>query len=191
MEQVKVSRAEALDLLGDLLDIEPKDTTTLFGAHVERKRSVPKPKWQALGLIALFKETKCLHCGTIHRELNPLVLLHEQLVAHDGTIVKDQKTSNPLSANVAMDTLPDGVRTEVYMMAPIHFCYECMDTFKDNFLDLFKAQLKGAIQVEAAEVSSKLKAANEAKQAAESRLLQLAESWENPMSQFDSELGTE
>lgn len=186
-QQVKVTKAEALDLLGDLLDLEPTDKTSLFGEAVERKRSVPRPQWKSLGLVLIYKETLCLHCGTKHRELNPLVLLHEQLVAHDGSILKDQKTSNPLSTNIDINDFPAGIKTELYPMAPIHFCSNCIDGFKDDLPSLFKAQLKSTIQLEAAEVSSKLKAANEAKAAAEARLMQLAESWENPLTSFDEE----
>jgi len=186
-DKVSVTKAEALDLLGDLLDIDPKDKTSLFGETVERKRSTPRPQWKALGLIVLYKETLCLHCGTKHRELNPLVLLHEQLVAHDGSILKDQKTSNPMAIHIDLDQLPEGVQPDTYPMAPIHFCYECIDSFKSDIHSLFKAQMKSTIQLEAAEVSAKLKAANEAKASAEARLMQLADSWENPLTSFDEE----
>lgn len=187
-EQPKVTKAEAYDLLGDLLNLGPADSTSLFGDAVERKRSVPRPTWKAHGLVVLYKETQCLHCGTKHRELNPLVLLHEQLVAHDGQILRDQKTSNPLSIHINIDELPEGVKVDTYPMAPIHFCYECIESFKEDIHSLFKAQLKGTLQNEANEANAKLQAATNAKLKAEQRLMQLAESFEDPLNTFEGDI---
>lgn len=172
---MSMNKEQALDLLGDLIGIAPR--TDLFGETVKKAKPTPRPKWTPIAVVALYKTTRC-DCGAIHTEVNPLVMIHEQLIAADGRILSDQKTSNPDSVITNLpEALPSSV--EYYEMPEVHFCVDCVENLiQTDLLKLFRAQRKAEAIKESGEamlsaVDKKLKA-----EEAEKKLLQLAASLE-------------
>lgn len=178
-----MSKADAIDLLGDLMGIAPTDNTNLFGEERPKAPRKSAPKWQLSGLVLLYKSTTCNNCGTVHTEINPLVMAHEELVAHDGSIVKSQTTSDPALIHTKDFQLADlPTRTEYVQMRPISFCVECVESLAQKDLrSLFVTQKREAIVEAAVQTSTQLSDLNAKREQAEKTLLDLAASWENPM----------
>lgn len=183
-----MSKSDALDLLGDLLGQTPTDNTTLFGEERPKAKSKPRPQWKLSGITLLYKTTTCNCCGTVHTEINPLVMAREILTDADGNVTKEQATSNPAllhSKDFSLDDLP--TETKYIELRPVPFCVECVETLAATDLrQLFLSQQKAAIIESAVQTATELAGLNEQKAAAEARLLKLAESWEQDSpSSFD------
>lgn len=179
-----MTKSDAYDILGDLLGSAPTDNTTLFGDERPKTKAKPKPTWKLGGITLLYKTTKCNCCGTIHTEVNPLVMAHETMVDADGNVIKSQDTSNPallhsLDFNSLGDSLP--ISAKYLELSPIPFCIECVETLAASDLRaVFLSQQKQAIIDSAVKTATELAGLNEKKAAAEAQLLRLAEEWENP-----------
>lgn len=183
-----MSKAEAFDLLGDLLGQTPSDNTTLFGEERPKAKAKPRPAWKLAGITLLYKSTTCNCCGTVHTEVNPLVLARETMSDADGNVIKEQSTSNPAllhSKDFSLDDLP--TETKYIELRPVPFCVECVEGLASKDLrSLFLSQQKAAIVESAVQTATELAALNEKKAQAEAKLLQLAEAWEQDSpSSFD------
>lgn len=178
---MSMSKSDALDLLGDLLGQSPTDNTTLFGEERPKAKAKPRPQWKLSGITLLYKTTTCNCCGTVHTEVNPLVMAREVMQDADGNTIKEQATSNPAllhSKDFSLDELP--TETKFLELRPVPFCVECVETLAATDLRrLFLSQQKAAIIESAVQTATELADLNERKAAAEARLLKLAESWEH------------
>lgn len=85
------SRAEALDLLGDL--VGATDTTSLFGDKPV-KLSKPRPTWHIDGALILTNRCNCRSCGGVVKDTNPKMLVSMSYVDHEGNILKSVQTSD-------------------------------------------------------------------------------------------------
>lgn len=113
-----MNRQDALDLLGDLLPEE----TNLFG-ETKKKAPKPKPQWKMDGLKVVIQERVCEHCGHVHVNPNPLLLMSETYYDADGNPTKSRQTSQPDSY---LETLEDvDFDFETVSMGTIPFCSEC------------------------------------------------------------------
>lgn len=169
-----MNKAQALDLLGDLLGLAPR--TDLFDQPIKKPAPVKKPKWHAVALITMYRTTKCSCCGNIHHEISPLLLMHEQLRKEDGTVLLEQKTSSPESLHTVTDDVPTVV--EYYPATPVNFCFYCIgvQTEEHRLHAMFAAQRKVVEEPTIVQaIDSKQKAAD-----AEKRLMELAARLESP-----------
>lgn len=171
---MSMNKAQALDLLGDLLGLAPR--TDLFDQPIKKVAPVKKPKWQAVALITMYRTTKCLDCGSVHAEVSPLLLMHERLCREDGTVILEQKTSNPESLHTVTDDVPTIV--EYFPATPVNFCTYCIGTEHQGtrLHAMFAAQRKVVEEPTIVQaIDSKQKAAD-----AEKRLMELADRLESP-----------
>lgn len=89
------TRAQARDLLADLL-ADDSDITqqTLFDAP-RVYAAKPMPKWKVQGITLVYVNHTCNHCGAVHTHTSPRLLLNEVLMDADGSVMKVHQTSSP------------------------------------------------------------------------------------------------
>lgn len=185
------SKDEALDLLGDLLD---PTQTSLFGDK-PIKITKPRPKWRIDGFVIVQRVCNCLTCGHKHEEVNPLIMLSESLVDHEGRVLRSQKTSDPESLRLKDQLDWDSMTTseEVVEVDPVTFCKYCtaVGVSKELIMTAFENQRKETLRKQANDdiVKSAVsaKAAQERAEAAEKRLFDLLDQFEKPSSDFRRE----
>lgn len=131
----ELTRAQAADILGDLLQTEETSwkTTDLFDQPRERMPA-PRPRWVAQGITLVYVQHTCAHCGATHSHTSPKILLNEALLASDGTVMKTHQTVNPkmgiLGNNVHGD-LKDRLNIEYLEGEATDFCIECIEQFSE------------------------------------------------------------
>jgi len=184
-----MTKAGAIDLLGDLLGIAPTDNTNLFGEEKPKAAAKPRPQWKLRGLVLLYKTTVCSCCGTQHTEVNPLVMAKEVLEDADGNVVKEQTTSDPTllhSVGFELSDLP--ITTSTMDMRPVPFCSECVESVAATDLrKLFNLQKRDQIIESAVKTATELSSLNEKRAKAESDLMELAAQWSNFGVSYDQE----
>lgn len=135
------SRAEALDLLGDL--VGATDTTSLFGDKPV-KLSKPRPTWHIDGAVIVTNVCSCRTCKTVHQNLNPKVLVSMSYVDSDGNVLKTIQTSDynlllevkggPYAGKktapkeLSLDDLAVAITYRELRIADIDFCGSCLGT---------------------------------------------------------------
>jgi hypothetical protein len=177
------SRDEALDLLGDLI---PATSTGLFGDKPV-KLVKPRPKWHVLGLTIIHRECTCLTCKTTHKLVNPLIMLTESLIDHEGRVLKSVKTHSPESIREKdVDYSKLEILEESITIDPISFCQNCISTdlSAERIVDAFKNQCKlDAQRVNNDNIiksASALKATRERAEEAEKKLFALIDKLDIP-----------
>lgn len=177
------TKDEALDLLGDLLS---SDVTGLFG-DAPAKISKPRPKWQVDGFIIVNKVCHCKTCGKRHVDVNPLILLSESLVDHEGRVLKSQKTSTPESIRQAgVDFSELEIIEEAINVDDIAFCSHCIrhgitaETVQAAFRNQIALQQLKATNDALIKSASALKATRESTEEAEKKLFELLDRFERP-----------
>lgn len=139
------SRAEALDLLGDL--VGATDTTSLFGDKPV-KLSKPRPTWHIDGALILTNRCHCRSCGNPVRDTNPKMLVSMSYVDHEGNVLKSVQTSDyALLLEVkggpfaGKKTAPEALDPENYIKVVTHrsvtvedvdFCHQCITKITCN-----------------------------------------------------------
>lgn len=103
--------SSALDLLSGLVPETPT-----------QKRRKAKTAWVAKSLITLYRETLCRHCGHVHLEANPLLLLKEE-----NPLGETRESARPasLSPNLDIRSLP--IETQAIPAGTVPFCSECLE----------------------------------------------------------------
>jgi hypothetical protein len=182
------SKDEALDLLGDLLD---PTQTSLFGDK-PIKITKPRPKWRIDGFVVVQRICKCLTCGALHKEVNPLIMLSESLIDHEGRVLRSQKTSDPESLRLKdqLDWESMVVSEETIGIDPVTFCNHCLASgvSQELIMTAFDNQRKETLRKQTNDdiVKSAVsaKAAQERAEAAEKRLFDLIDQYEKSSSDF-------
>lgn len=185
------SKDEALDLLGDLLD---PTQTSLFGDK-PIKITKPRPKWRIDGFVVVQRTCKCLTCGALHKEVNPLIMLSESLVDHEGRVLRSQKTSDPESLRLKDQLDWDSmiVSEETIEIDPVTFCNQCIafglsqELIMTAFDNQRKETLRKQTNDDIVKSAVSAKAAQERAEAAEKRLFDLIDQYEKPSSDFRRE----
>lgn len=176
------SKDEALDLLGDLLD---PTQTSLFGDK-PIKITKPRPKWRIDGFTVVQKVCTCLTCQARHVDVNPLIMLSESLVDHEGRVLRSQKTSDPESLRLKDQLDWDSMTfaEEIIEVDPVTFCNNCLVGGHNEFLIrmAFDNQRKEALRKQAnddiVKTAVKAKAERERAEVAERRLFEIIEQYE-------------
>lgn len=177
------SRDEALDLLGDLI---PATSTGLFGDKPV-KLTKPRPKWKVEGFTIIHRKCRCLSCNTVHKLINPMILLTESLIDHEGNVLKSVKTHTPESIREKdTDYSSYKILEETIEIDPVAFCQNCITwgIQPERIVDAFKNQCKlDAQRVNNDNIiksASALKATRERAEEAEKKLFALIDKLDIP-----------
>lgn len=135
-----VSRRDALELLGDLLEPENKVKHTNLFDEPRKTYVKPEPRWIGQGLTVVYVQQTCVHCGHTHTHVSPLILMHEAYENADGKITKTRKTAHPESlANLKEDF--KNIEIEYIQGSDVPFCGECIEELTTaDWVKAFKIQ---------------------------------------------------
>lgn len=116
-----MTKKDALDLLGDLFDTPVKPT-------------VPSRFWRPVSIGVVYTQRTCKHCGHIHTEVSPKVLIKEEQVKRTGEVIATSLSCTPKTDNLRdYQDLP--VQNEYLDAGTLPFCTECVEEFSQQ--DLF------------------------------------------------------